>query len=529
MIRSVLVAVLSAATMAGGLAVAPGAVAQASDPVLVTADLANSWQVSGEVFALEHVNGVVFAGGRFDSIRPSGAPAGTGEVSRDNFAAFDAETGDPLACAVPFTHTAGDGATVRSIKASPDGSRIYVGGFFNRVGDLPAGGLASIDVDSCEPTAGFNLARMDGNVRSIDTTETAVYVAGDFTTVDSTFRPRYAVLDPDGQLLPPMVNLDAVAYAVLAAEDVNRVYIGGAFDYVNGEAVHGLVAVNIETGRPPTFPNWIPSRARVKGFDRDENNFYLAAEGNGGGVFDGRLAATIDTGELLWKDTCLGATQAVLEHRGIVYGASHAHDCSSTEGGFREDGFRQHLTAQYSDTGVLEHWWPDTDEGIGERLGPRALVMAGEDMWVGGEFTQFNYLPQQGIARISGGPDTDVPQVPQLRAETLQAGRVLLSWRTTFDRDDPELTYELYRDGQLINTQTAASQEWYKPMLSFMDQAPAGQTVGYRLRVLEPDGDLVSTWDRSFRSPWLTQTRRTRVQCGQTIRTSTGDSMRPRR
>ena len=52
-----------------------------------TAQPLPTWQTNGVVYAVEHVNGVVYAGGNFTSVRPPGAAPGTGEVA--DFFLFD--------------------------------------------------------------------------------------------------------------------------------------------------------------------------------------------------------------------------------------------------------------------------------------------------------------------------------------------------------------------------------------------------------------------------------------------------------
>jgi hypothetical protein len=148
---------------------------------------------------------------------------------------------------------------------------------------------------------------------------------------------------------------------------------------------------------------------------------------------------------------------------------------------------------------TIRHWFPDTDPGVAmgasETLGPRTLVFAGSDLWIGGEFTQVNDLgvgaaPQWGLARFAGSPDTGTNQAPQLSVGSNHPGTVDVNWRAAFDRDDEQLTYELYRDGILVSSQTGGSKEWNRPAMSYVDTlAPPGQTVGYRIRVLESDGE----------------------------------------
>ena len=460
----------------------------------------STWQTDGVVWALEYVDGVVYAGGRFDSIRPPGSPEGTNEIPRANFAAFNAVTGEPLSCAPSFAHSSGASATVRALKASPDGSRLYVGGFFDRVGGLSAASFGAIDLGSCQPSPGFHRALMSGNVRSIDATDSAIVVGGDFTTADSVYRPRYAVLDTSGYVLPASSVLDEVVFAVRVDPNRGRVYVGGDFKNVDGQAAQGLVALDLDTGNlAQSFPGWITLTSRVKGIDMDDSQMYVAVEGRGFGVFDGRLSFRRSDGGLVWRDDCLGATQDVLPVGDVLVGAHHAHECMFTPGGWTEDGFRQYLTAQSTATSEILHWFPDTDEGLNEGLGPRAVVRAGDIVWVGGEFTEVNYSAQQGLVRFGPGQDVGVTYAPALRLDSYEAGRVLIRWKSAWDRDDRDLVYVLYRDGQQIASQTGSgAREWARPLMSYVDTVQPGQSVSYRMRVVEADGDITGPLGPSY-------------------------------
>src|SRR5699024_954332 len=147
---------------------------------------------------------------------------------------------------------------------------------------------------------------------------------------------------------------------------------------------------------------FIPDTSVTKDIHADAGGvFYVANEGTGGGVFDGRFAVDWNTGEQVWRDSCLGATQALLTHQGTLYSASHAHDCTANNG--FPDGKRNYFLAQSTATAELYGWYPTANDGIGEGIGPRALTVAtgattGEQfLWFGGEFTRINGQPQQGL------------------------------------------------------------------------------------------------------------------------------------
>ena len=99
------------------------------------------------------------------------------------------------------------------------------------------------------------------------------------------------------------------------------------------------------------------------------------------------------------------------------------------------------------------------------------MVMAGDQLYVVGEFTTVNGVPQQGITRFAPSPDTGYVDAPVLTASSKQVGKVLVSWTAGWDQDDDAVTYELYRSDQTapIYTTTVSSREWNRPRLSFMD------------------------------------------------------------
>jgi putative cell wall-binding protein len=488
--------ILAAAVAAYGL-VLPGSGAAVAEPlptVPVRAGALPTWQTNGPVWALESANGVVYAVGEFTSVRPPGAAAGSGEVPRSNFAAFDASTGDLLDCAPAIERP--DGAVlVRALEASPDGSRLYVGGLFSRFAGAHVSGLAALDTATCQALSSPQFVRpwVASTVRAISATADRVYIGGDFVTVNSQDRQRFAILSPTGELLDSSAAFDARVQALSAAADFGKVLVGGAFSTVSGEANRGLVAVSSATGAlVQSFPGWIPRNSTVKAIVRDAESFYVAGEGNGLGVFDGRLSGDLATGAMRWKDTCLGATQTLVVSQGVLFSGSHAHDCAETPGGWVEDGGRQHLLAQSTGDATILPWMPDTNDGIGpDAQGPRAMVMAGDQLWLGGQFTYVNSRAQRGLTRF--GPTTNVEvSAPRPAASSVSPGKVRVSWLARVDRDDQDLTYRLYRDGTLIHSRTARSTRFNQPTMSFLDTVPPGQTVSYRIQVVEPDGEYAS-------------------------------------
>ncbi|MET9603670.1 DNRLRE domain-containing protein [Streptomyces sp. NPDC006512] len=475
-----------------GLGLVPQAAA-VTPPVAFTADALPTWQPNGVVWALAEAGGTVFAGGTFSAVRP---PAGSGGSEKPvvNFAAFDAATGAPTSCNLSFTIGSGT-ATVRALTLSPDKKTLYAGGYFGAVNGTPVSSIAAIDVATCTVKPSFRPA-FAATVRAIAVTGDTVYAGGDFLTVAGQPRQRFAaVATADGALRPFTANADDPGRAVEVTPDGKNVLLGGDFFTVNGTNTHALAVVDATSGALTTsYPGFIETNSVVKDIATDDTGFYTANEGTGGGVFDGRIALDLAGFGQRWRDTCLGATQAVLPYQNVLYSASHAHDCASV--GEFPDGQRHHLLAQPTTSVGKLGWAPDTNDGIGEGIGPRVMTVGAKDgtryLWVGGEFTTVNGAAQQSLTRFASTGDTGAPTVPVASAVSFGPGKVQVRWRTSLDLDDSALTYRIHRNGAAapIATVTADSLFFQRPQASWTDTtAQAGQSYTYRVTASDAAGN----------------------------------------
>ncbi|MFI5827941.1 DNRLRE domain-containing protein [Streptomyces sp. NPDC051578] len=483
---------LTASATVIGLGLAPQAAA-ITPPVAFTADALPTWQPNGVVWALAEAGGTVFVGGTFSAVRP---PAGGGGSERPavNFAALDAATGAPTSCSLDFT-VGGGTATVRALTLSPDKKTLYAGGYFGAVNGTPVSSIAAIDVAGCTVKTSFRPA-FAATVRALAVTGDTVYAGGDFLTVSGQPRRRFAAVGAsDGALKPFTADADEPGRAVDVTPDGNNVVLGGDFFTVNGTNTHALAVVNATSGAlTKAYPGFIETNSVVKDIATDATGFYTGNEGTGGGVFDGRIALDLSDFNQRWRDTCLGATQAVLPYRNVLYSASHAHDCSSV--GEYPDGQRHHLLAQPTTSVGKLGWAPDTNDGIGEGIGPRVLTVASKAgapyLWVGGEFTTVNGAAQQSLTRFASTGDTGAPTVPVASAVSFTPGEAQVRWRTSLDLDDSALTYRIYRNGSAtpIGTVTADSLFFKRPQASWTDTtALAGQSYTYRVTATDAAGN----------------------------------------
>src|SRR6266704_1952588 len=446
-----------------GTVAVPAATASVSAPRAVAAGQAvgqvdgnvgstalSSWQTDGIVFALAYANGVVYAGGEFGNARPPGQPAGstTGEVARTYLAAFDTTTGALTSWAPSAT------ARVDAIAVSPGGSQIYVGGRFGS---------------------------LNGAVRKF---------AG--------------AVDPSGKLLPWAPVLNSTVYSLAVAPDDSQVVLGGIFQTINGVSQNAAGAVDPATGTSnvPWGANIVPwnpgtCTSSVKNVVISGSTAYLAAEGNGGGCFDGDFAVSLGSADsLVWQNDCLGATQALAVVNGVLFKGSHAHDCAYAPGGFPQVSkptggwVTWHLLDQSTTDGTLGHWTPSTNVGTTEpgtgTLGPHAMATDGSQLFVGGDFTTVNNQPQQGIAIFPAGLGSARPSNPAAAptVTSTSAGVDSISFPTVSSTAAGALSYRIFRDGATtpIATLTATSWPWAKPVLRYRDaglQAGSQHTYSY--------------------------------------------------
>ncbi|WP_419994388.1 DUF7594 domain-containing protein [Streptomyces boninensis] len=497
-----------------GALTAPGATA-VTPPVAMTADDLPTWQTNGVVWTLAESGGTVFAGGTFSAVRPPGSPAGSNEQKALNFVALDAATGEPTGCKLDFTIGSGT-ATVRALAVSPDGATLYAGGDFAAVNGVSRSRVAAIDIASCSVKTGFNAGSVSARVHGLSVASGRLYLAGDFNTVAGQTRNKFAALDAStGALQSWRANAgtDRAGRAIEETPDGQHVVLGGDFSVLNGGAAQSLAVVRADTGatvkayKPvdnnQNRPGEMRRTSTVKDLHVDSTGIYTGNEGTGGGVFDGRLAMNLGDFSERWRDTCLGATQAVIAYKEVLYSSSHAHNCAS-EGQFSELNERQHLLGESINTDrPLLSWFPDTDDGPSgtEQIGPRAMAVSskgGKDyMWVGGEFTRIasngNKL-QQGLVRFANTPDTRAPVAgPDSVTATNVSGGVQLKWRAGWDRDDSKLTYTIYRNGTaLADKPTLESKFWdaARPQGSYTDAgAKPGTTYTYQIAASDPAGN----------------------------------------
>jgi PKD repeat protein len=519
--------------------------ANPATPATVSADPLPTVQINGVAWAQVVVGDTVYVTGQFSTARPAGAAPGTQQVTRDNLLAYDIRTGVLISSFAPSLNAQG-----RAIAASPDGSRIYVGGDFTQADGQSRYGVAAYStatgalVDTFRPAVG-------GTVRAIAATDSTVYLGGDFTAVAGTARNRLAAVSAaDGSLLPwaPQPGTGptsgnrngstATSNSVLALVVTgggSQVVAGGRFYTMNGALSTGVSALDPVTGatRPFAIGQLITNQgvnSAVFSLVADGDTVYgTAYDFYGPGNLEGSFAVAAAGGTLKWANTCLGDTYSAFPMNGALYHATHAHDCGNI-GSFPEQSPRVNMfgtavsLAAAGTTGAanfgngafankpaprMQAWWPTFYSGTYTGQYQAGWTVSGNGQYVvyGGEFPGVNGSEQQGLVRFAVrelAPNKVSPRTTGTFAPTVTMipGAVRIAWSAVADRDNEHLTYRVYRDSDTstpVCETTRASEWWRLPTVACLDtSAPEGS---HRYLVVASD-----TFGNRLSSTWTTAT-----------------------
>jgi hypothetical protein len=500
----------------------------AGTPATVSADPLPTWQVNGVVWSTVTVGNTVYATGKFTAARPPGVAAGgAGEVAAGNIFAFDLTTGNRISS---FNHTLNDQGL--TLAASPDGSRVYVGGNFTSVDGVARNRIAAFNTVTGALVTSF-YPRPYAQVAAITATNSTVYYGGTFNSVGGVARLRLAAANAsDGTLTSwaPTAD-DRAVKAMVLSPDGSRVIVGGEFTKLNGASAYGMGAVSTATGAIlPWAANTTVRAAGANGgittLRTDGNLIYGAAWAFGSGAtFEGTFGADPTTGALVFLNDCHGDTYDVLPLGDLHYSVGHAHDCSAIRQfpdttnpriAYRSLAFTNYATTtnrgpdsygwNYNGkpaSGLL-HWYPSLTAGTftGQNQGPWSLSGNSEYIVLGGEFPTVNGVAQAGLVRFAVSaiaPDKVLPQPSSALTPVPTAegdGAVRLNWTSTWDMDNQLLTYRVQRDnGPIIYTSSpVASSFWQLPAQTFTDTGlPVGSTHTYKIQVVDPTGNIKYT------------------------------------
>lgn len=507
---------------------APADPANPRTPPTVAIDRLPTVQHNGVAWSQVVVGNTVYVVGKFTAARPAGAAAGQNQTTRNNMLAYDLLTG-----ALKTAFNPNLNAQALAVAAAPDGSRIYVGGDFTKVGGVSRSRIAALDPTTGALISSFN-ARTDSQVKAITATASTVYIGGMFSSVNGVSRGRLAALRAsDGGLISgfaPVIGGNATSsprvHALALSPAGDKLAVGGNFVTLNGSGNpgYGLGMVNPATGA--SLP--LPANSVVRDAGKDSAILSLASDGTNlygtgyiygtGGNLEGAFSASWASGAITWVEDCHGDSYGVYPSSTAVYVAGHPHYCLNL-GGYPETSPPMRAIAfGKAATGVLTadtrgypsftgqpapsllNFFPQLTTGTVSGQGQAAWAVTGAGNYVvwAGEFRSVNGTPQQGMVRMATSdiaPNQQGPKAsgtgftPTLTSPS--AGQVRLSWTANYDYDNSDLVYTVLRDGLAtpVATITRSSTWWSRPTLTYTDTGLTAGQHSYRVRVADPFGN----------------------------------------
>ena len=516
-----------------------------SDSV-VTADPLASVQLDGTtsiIWGQALVGNTVYAGGSFANVHPAGTAEGTNLIPRANLLAYDITDGS-LKDWAPSVN-----GIVKSVAASPDGQRIYVGGSFTVANGVDRYNLAAFDASTGALITAFNAAVGGSVVNAIATTDNTVYVGGLFSAGNNVSRQNLAAFSAaSGALLGWAPTTNHQIDAMVMDPTTAQLIIGGRFDQVNNASQRGMAALHLSSGA--TLP-WAVADIVINGLTTGANAgkagiFALTADDTGvygtgwvladtnTGNLEGVFAAEGGSGSLRWIADCHGDHYGVFSDGKTVYTTSHEHSCDSIgaiRNGSTNGASTRHATAMTTDVkgtvirpesvnsiykdwsgnkAPAEYaWYPEWLVGKASSSKQAGWSIVGNDdfMAIAGEFIGVNNKAIHGIARFTkvpangpqsgprlSGSDTPLPWTPT--AKSTRQGAMLVSIPANRDRDGKKLTYEFRRVGQAqpFATVAASSQFWHLPTVSATDTGVSvGESYSYQVRAIDSDGNVADS------------------------------------
>ncbi len=501
--------------------------ASPSSPVTASPDVLPTVQVDGVVWQQTVVGNTVYAVGQFTTARPAGSAPGVNTTPRNNILAFDIRTG-----ALITSFNASLNAQARSVTASPDGKRIYVGGAFTQVNGVDRRYVAALDPATGALISSF-APLVNSRVNAIVATPEAIYMGGWFSGVGSAQRDKLAAFAPSNAALLPWnpVVAGGDVTSLVVSPDRTKVVAGGNFTSVNGSTNPGTGWAAINTSTSALEP-WLANgeirnsgtKAAITGLTSDAEYVYASGYDFAGiqGAFEGVVAARWSDGAINWLEDCHGDTYAVWSSQNAVYSAGHAHYCGNIAG-FPEtkprsynhalafgktpvgtitrdtEGYRNFEGKPHS---ALLNWWPTFAVGsfTGQYQATWSVTGNSEYVVMGGEFPSVSGVRQQGLVRFGVGSRSTNTEAPEKAGRafnpsviSVKSGEARIRWAANWDRDNKNLTYRVYRNGNLATPVYETTQDstfWQMPTMNFVDKGLVpGSKHNYRVFALDSYGN----------------------------------------
>jgi len=392
-----------------------------------------------------------------DRLMVAGDFSDYGLVDRARLAAYDLNTG-----ALDLGFNPDPDADVNVVRATPDNSAVYVGGDFSNIAGVPRRGLAKLDAQTGSAVPGFT-ADTNSYVKDIAVRDdgTAVYVGGNFLTVNGARAERLGAIAPTTGALLPGVDLNLTeptndqseggARAVTLSPDQNRLMVVGNFRRIAG--LERPLVAQVDVSAPlPTVTDWrtevydVPCARNKIGWMRDVDvspdgqtayvvsagHFYYPACDS---VNAFSMTPTGGDLEPLWTKKIGDTLESVAATEDALYISGHFRYLETET----QSDDRFQLAALDPATGAGRNWVPNA----GGFRGVLALESEPAGLFVGSDGDTVGKIPHGRFAHFPApDPGLFVHKSPDPSVSAASGGTVTyhFSLENTFDDRTIELT-----------------------------------------------------------------------------------------
>ena len=398
---------------------------------------------TGEIWDMEVVGTRVFIAGSFTSLQNT--TGGNATVNQRYLAAYDINTG---LIDQNFRPTFNGG--VSEVEASPDGTKLFVGGSFNTVNGVARQKVASLNLTTGAPVTSFAFTQPTNNqVTALAATNTTVYVGGRFTRVNGVFMTGLAAVSAttgtvdtafDNQISGGIgVNGVLTVQQLKLTHDDSKLLVVHTGRKIDGEDRLGIGLIDTQTKQllPWRTRLWDDNLARVGGVTRiyagdiaPNDQYFVVGSGDGGDlppISDVAIAYPMTGGDdvqPLWIARCFDSVYSIAITEAAVYIGGHfswneSPTANQPWPGLDNVGYgtgqglsgyglgdqvvrRDHIGALDPATGTALEWNPGSNSFEGNKTmeaTSRGLFVGGDGMFQGGvrtgrvAFYDFNTLP----------------------------------------------------------------------------------------------------------------------------------------
>ena len=297
---------------------------------------------NGEIFDIRVVNNRVFIAGSFTSIQ-NRRTNNTTTYTRSGLASYNLTTGLVDTGFNPrFT-----GGVVDAIAFTPDNTKLFVTGSFGAVNGVARRGLASLNITTGAPVAGF-VASLSARGSELVATNSTLYVGGRFTAVNNVSRSSLAAVNAaTGAVDTGFVNNLSGGIGtngalgvqeLLLTHDQSRLIVVHTARQVAGQDRYGVAMIGVASKQllPWKTKLWEDNLQFVGGIQRayaadvsPDDSYFVVTSGSGGDrppINDTAMAFPVEGGDDVkarWITRCFDSIYSVAVTERAVYLGGH--------------------------------------------------------------------------------------------------------------------------------------------------------------------------------------------------------------